>query len=124
MKTVILESPYGNSDPIEVEKNLIYARLALEDCLMNFDEAPFASHLLYTQVLDDQNPRQRKMGIEAGLEWGLYAYAAVFYVDRGWSEGMRQAELRHRKDQTRIITRELPVYLQVRYQRKLKELLA
>lgn len=52
-------------------------------------EAPFASHLLYTQILDDDVPEQRTQGIEAGFEWGRAADASVFYFDRGFSNGMR-----------------------------------
>ncbi len=47
MEAVILESPYGGT-PEEVERNVKYARACLRDCLLR-GEAPFASHLLYTQ---------------------------------------------------------------------------
>lgn len=55
-------------------------------------EAPLASHLLYTQpgVLNDDDPRERKWGIEAGLIWGTKADATVVYTDRGVSRGMTQ----------------------------------
>ncbi|TCU34118.1 hypothetical protein EV129_113102 [Rhizobium azibense] len=61
------------------------------DCLER-GEAPYASHLLYTQVgvLDDSDPVQRARGIEAGLLWGKHAEATVVYTDRGISGGMRQ----------------------------------
>lgn len=61
----------------------------MADCLLR-DEAPFASHALYTQpgVLDDAVPAQRALGIAAGLLWGAKAEASVFYVDRGISGGM------------------------------------
>jgi hypothetical protein len=52
-------------------------------------EAPLASHLLYTQALDDGDPDERKMGIEAGLSWGALADATVVYIDRGVSRGMK-----------------------------------
>jgi hypothetical protein len=44
MITVLLESPYAG----DVDGNLHYARAAMRDCL-HLGEAPFASHLLYTQ---------------------------------------------------------------------------
>jgi hypothetical protein len=86
VELVILESPYGG----DVERNVRYARAALRDCLKR-GEAPMVSHLLYTQpgVLDDNDPVERKHGIEAGLAWGRMASRTVVYGDLGISEGMR-----------------------------------
>lgn len=78
-----MESPYAG----DVEANVAYARAALRDCLQR-GEAPFASHLLYTQVLDDQVPAERQQGIDAGLELAKRADATVVYFDRGISRGM------------------------------------
>lgn len=44
--------------------------------------------MLYTQALDDADPGERKIGIEAGLAWGTVAEATVVYCDRGISQGM------------------------------------
>jgi hypothetical protein len=62
----------------------------MHDCLKRH-EAPFASHLLYTQpgVLRDEVPQERTRGIEAGLAWGLKAEATVVYTDLGISPGMK-----------------------------------
>ena len=60
------------------------------------NEAPLASHLLYTQVLDDTTALNRRLGIEAGLAWSGVAQAVVVYTDRGISSGMREAIARHR----------------------------
>lgn len=59
-------------------------------------EAPYASHALYTQtgVLDDNVPEQRKLGIEAGYAWWDKADLIAFYLDLGWSHGMRAANER------------------------------
>src|SRR3546814_12910998 len=67
MKLVIIESPYAG----DVEENTRYARACLQDCLRR-GEAPFASHLLYTQpgILDDRVPDERELGLEAGRRWG------------------------------------------------------
>ena len=87
MRRVILESPFAGS-LIGRWLNRRYARRALRDsCLRG--EAPLASHLLYTQALDDADPAERQIGIEAGLAWGNLAEATVVYVDRGISRGMR-----------------------------------
>ena len=102
---VIIESPYAGN----VELNTRYARLALRDSLMR-DEAPFASHLLYTQdkVLDDTVPEQRTRGIEAGLEFTRVADRVAVYCDLGVSEGMKIGIDRHEKNGTPIEMRFIP----------------
>ncbi len=87
MRIVIVESPYAG----DVGRNVAYARAALRDCLLR-GEAPFASHLLYTQpgVLDDGKPEERQLGIAAGLALAEAASGAqtVAYTDLGISAGM------------------------------------
>ncbi|GAA5542613.1 hypothetical protein [Brucella sp. NBRC 113783] len=80
---VIIESPYSG----DVERNTEYARACLLDSLRR-GEAPIASHLLHTQVLDDLRPDERVLGIEAGLAWYRVADKCVVYGDRGISGGM------------------------------------
>lgn len=88
MKRVIIESPYAG----DIEANVAYARACMRDSL-NRGEAPIASHLLYTQpgILRDEVPEERQCGIDAGLAWRSVAETAAFYVDLGWSDGMRAA---------------------------------
>ena len=88
MIRVILESPYAG----DVDRNIEYARRCVNDSL-HHNEAPIASHLLYTQkgVLDDNIDTERQLGIGAGLEWLKVADMHVFYVDYGSSDGMRYA---------------------------------
>jgi len=81
MTTVILESPYAGNPQLHVR----YARAAMRDSLMR-GEAPMVSHLLYTQVLDDECVSDRAMGIAAGLAWK--ADKTVVYTDCGISRGM------------------------------------
>ncbi|MFC0245845.1 hypothetical protein ACFOLL_12490 [Falsochrobactrum ovis] len=80
---VIMESPYAG----DIAANESYARACLLDCLRR-GEAPIASHLLHTQVLDDMQPDERELGIEAGLAWYRVADKCVVYADRGVSGGM------------------------------------
>ncbi len=89
MKLVILESPYAPSFNYTTEANVRYARKCLTDCLRR-EEAPLASHLLYTQegVLDDTKPEERALGLKAGHAWYDAADACVVYVDQGVSKGM------------------------------------
>jgi hypothetical protein len=85
MVPVIIESPYAGN----VETNLRYLRAAMRDCLLR-GEAPYASHGFYTQpgVLDDNDPAERSLGINAGFVWGRLALKRNIYTDRGVSGGM------------------------------------
>lgn len=87
MRRVIVESPYAG----DVARNLAYARQCMHDCLIR-GEAPYASHLLYTQegVLDDTVPEERKLGMQAGFSWREVADAVVVYTDYGISGGMQK----------------------------------
>ena len=98
-RLVVVESPYAGKTKEEVEKNVSYARACMRDCFLR-GEYPFASHLLYTQpgVLDDNNHKERELGIKAGLEWVKVAEATVVYTDLGISEGMKQGIKRAEKD--------------------------
>jgi hypothetical protein len=94
MKRVVLESPFAPSDKRTLEQNIDYAKLCMHDCFER-NEAPFASHLLYTQpkILNDADPNQRKLGIVAGHQWILGCDYVVVYVDYGISPGMEQGIL-------------------------------
>jgi hypothetical protein len=85
MKLVIIESPYAG----DIERNVRYARACLRHSLGK-GEAPYASHLIYTQpgVLRDANPGERAHGIAAGFAWGEKADLTAVYTDLGVSKGM------------------------------------
>lgn len=85
-RRVIIESPYAG----DVANNVGYAQRALFDSLER-GEAPIASHLTHTQVLNDQDPIQRTAGMEAGIAWLPVAELVAFYVDYGISPGMQLA---------------------------------
>ena len=105
MKRVIVESPYAG----DVERNIRYARAAMKDCLLR-REAPYASHLLYTQegVLDDKNPAERKLGMEAGFAWGAVADYVVVYTDLGITDGMKLGIEKREGERRSIKYRTLP----------------
>jgi hypothetical protein len=86
MRRVVLESPLAGN----VERNVAYAKAALLDSLKR-GEAPIASHLLYPQVLDDNNLLERQRGMEAGRSWIAQAEAMAVYQDHGISLGMKRA---------------------------------
>jgi hypothetical protein len=94
MRLVVVESPYAG----DVARNERYLRACLRDCLIR-GEAPYASHALYTLpgVLDDSNPVERRIGMEAGFSWRCRADATIVYDDLGVSHGM-EAGIRHARE--------------------------
>ncbi len=90
MTRVIVESPYHGDTSVEIIDNIKYGRACLRDSLSR-GEAPFASHLFYTQpgVLRDAVGEECWQGMEAGWAWMAAADLVVFYVDRGLSPGMK-----------------------------------
>ena len=101
---VVVESPYAG----DVAKNVRYARACMRDSLLR-GEYPFVMHLLYTQdgILDDDNPMERNLGIEAGLAWGRNASKTVVYTDLGITPGMEKGIQRAKEEEREIEYREL-----------------
>ena len=60
-KVVYIASPLSG----DVEENLDFARRACRYAISQ-GAVPFAPHLLYTQMLDDNSPQERQAGIEMG----------------------------------------------------------
>lgn len=109
MKRVMVESPFAPREEdvermskgtltagrpqayaILVNRNIRYARACMRDCLLR-GEAPYASHLLYTQegVLDDQVPDERTLGINAGFAYRDAVELTAVYTDLWMSGGMK-----------------------------------
>lgn len=90
MVRVLVESPFAGNEEFTEAENIAYARKCCNDCLLK-NEAPYASHLFYTQegLLNDDVPEERELGINAGLLWGEVSDKSVVYVDRGISQGMK-----------------------------------
>lgn len=86
---VQIESPFFVKDnKQETRNNIKYARECMYECLKR-GYSPFASHLLYTQCLDDNFIEDRELGINAGLEFLEVVDFSLVYIDRGISEGMK-----------------------------------
>lgn len=64
MKLIFIASPYAG----DVEKNIEYAKEACR-YVLNEGNAFFCPHLLYPQILDDNNSEERKLGIDMGKEF-------------------------------------------------------
>jgi hypothetical protein len=77
MKMIYVASPYAG----DVERNTEYAKLACRT-VMEQGHAFFAPHLLYPAILDDSNPRERRLGMSMGL-------AMLSRCDELWAFGER-----------------------------------
>lgn len=87
MKRICIESPLSG----DFAKNIEYARRCMR-YVLDLGHAPFASHLLYTQVLDDRVPDHRGRGLEAGLAMGDSCDERWFFLKDGeLSRGMTLA---------------------------------
>lgn len=77
----------------ETERNRRYLAACLRDCIRR-GETPYASHGLLTLpgVLNDADPVQREQGIAAGFAMREAMNLSAFYIDCGWSTGMRSGE--------------------------------
>ncbi len=103
MNRVIIESPLSGN----FKRNIRYARLCMVDCLRR-NEAPYASHLLMTQVLDDLVPEARTLGMQCGFVWAEVADVIVVYQDLGISGGMRAGLEQHGRRHIPVEYRNLP----------------
>lgn len=81
---VFICSPFAG----DIEANVAYAREAMLDSLAR-GEAPYAPHLLYPQVLDDNDTVGRRAGMNAGKTILARCDVLAVYLDRGESSGMR-----------------------------------
>lgn len=102
--------PYG---PTDFKKAIRYAQLCVLDCLRR-GEAPFASHLLYTQVLDDRELKERDIGIWSGFAWAELADVCAVYQDFGVSDGMQMGAQRAARIGVEVVYRNLPADLMAR----------
>jgi hypothetical protein len=114
---VVVESPFMGKGRTWLTRrwsgwlNKRYARAAVRDCILR-GEAPFASHLLYTQpgILRDEDPLERRLGIDVGHEFMRFAGRVVVYTDRGVSRGMEEGMVRARAAGLPVIRRSLPLW--------------
>lgn len=83
MRRVFVCSPYRG----DVAANSALARAACREVLRQGD-APFAPHLLYPDLLDDEVPDERALGMAAGRTW--LAAADEVLVVGPVSAGMRE----------------------------------
>lgn len=86
-----IESPYAATDEYTVEDNVKFA-LAICAFAVDIGYAPFASHLFYTQFLDEETDRE--LGIHLGWIWGKLAdevWLCRRSTDQKFSKGVSEA---------------------------------
>jgi hypothetical protein len=88
-RRVYIETPFRTDSDAGRSKNREYLLSCMRDSV-DRGEAPIASHLIFTQFLDDDVPAEREVGIACGLAWAAVAEATVVYTDLEISVGMRQ----------------------------------
>lgn len=91
MKFTIIESPYAASDRTGVTVAAIEHLNYLHRCIrhsVDNNECPYASHLMLTGALDDNNTAERQQGLKSGFHARTLAQQTVVYIDYGISEGM------------------------------------
>ena len=99
---VIIESPFGG----ELDRNIKYLWRCVRDSIER-GEAPFASHGFYPAVLNETLLPERELGIKLGYEWMEVATVVAFYIDYGWSPGMKKAYNRAKKLEKPIVRRKI-----------------
>jgi hypothetical protein len=107
---VVIESPLSPANGRTFEQNIRYARLCALDCYRR-GGAPYASHLLCTQFLDDATPEERAGGMQVGASWNDAAEKAEVFTDFGVSGGMSAGIAQHSENGTPIEHRQLPLDL-------------
>jgi len=91
----------------DVVRNIQYAKKCMHDAFAR-GYAPFAGHLLYPQVLNDNDPKERMFSMNAAYAFLETCSIALCYLDLGASTGMvadclKGAELKVHIEYTSIL---------------------
>jgi hypothetical protein len=89
MPLVAIESPVRATEVYSREQHYRYFQECVKDSLSR-GELPYGSHWL-AQILDDDNPSERALGIHCGLSWSAKCDYAAIYCDLGQGAGMLDA---------------------------------
>lgn len=91
LELVVLETRYVSEDIATMIKYRKFTLACIRDCLKR-GEAPYASHMLFTETnaLGEFSPDERAIGMHSGFLWGSNAVKTVVYTDLGLGLGMQQ----------------------------------
>jgi hypothetical protein len=99
VKICIIESPFKGRTPAHELMHKRYLNLCIRDSVLR-GESPYASHRMLTDALDDADPTERELGIQAGFEMreallltrvnGSVHVITAVYEDFGLSGGMHR----------------------------------
>lgn len=105
-RLVIIESPYSNDDLTMVNRHTLYAKQCLKDSFKR-GEAPFSSHILYSDALNYRVRIDKDIGLISHVSWIAVCDLVAVYVDFGLSEGMQLAvnvaKIKHKRIEYRTI---------------------
>lgn len=103
MKRVAIESPFAPPRTVDASErraysaqNIRYALACLRFVLAS-GCSPYASHLIFTMVLRDTTPEERRLGMHAGFAYADTADERWVFTDMGISSGMKAGETRAEK---------------------------
>jgi hypothetical protein len=106
MPLVAIESPLKANQGYSREQFRRYWQLCIEDAIKYREEEVYCSHWL-ADVLDDENPLERAIGLKIGLRFSAFCDYAAIYTDFGVSEGMKDAMIFYDKIGKRVERRSL-----------------
>lgn len=84
---VLLESPLSSPYEYGLRLHRAYLDAIIADSL-DRDEVPIATHKLYPEALDDNDPRERDLGIQTAHRLRRHVDLVAVYFDLGISPGM------------------------------------
>lgn len=87
MKKVYICSPYRARNKKELNRNIEYAKY-LTNKAIKAGLAPITPHLYLPLCLNDDNPKEREMGLRAGIELLITCNYVIAGIRYGISEGM------------------------------------
>lgn len=102
MSMYYIRSRYRGKDKVEIEKHIQYAKDLTRKALLH-GHCAVTPHLYITECLNDSDPDERMLGLDAALELLAKCDAVIVGQRFGISEGM-QAEI----DRAKILN--IPVF--------------
>lgn len=86
---VIIETPYAGN----IELNVEFTKACVRDSLINHNENPQCLHLIYPKIINDDEIGERNLGIDRSFAIHQKANRKVYYLDRGFTDGMKDGFL-------------------------------